>query len=386
MDLNSNLEPTSSSGESTNGMQGITTSTQLSLSQTNLSPFIEILRERMRSSYAPTSETNPPPEENSQREQTQPELNSDTNQPSTNNPAQSTIFEIQNLFYWLAGNGKFLLLLILYCFSSHAIGISSFLWFTGFYLYTRQIVMKQEYLKGDRDFSVLLTVFVLISFNLLIAFWLLFGNNDSIHYFLFHYKIQESMSMSISMSMPMSLGKVLWMVSVYDTLLALALLAFKSILLSFLGLIKTSLFIQLRQGYYSLEGVVHLYRFLLPIPLWLAFFLDHSNTSIILASFYIYFKLTSLWTKMKQVFSLMKGCLFRRRFGVYATVEQQLENENNCPICQDSFKNAIVLPCNHIFCEECVVIWLEKENTCPICRFVIQQAGQRLEEEYIRFF
>lgn len=44
----------------------------------------------------------------------------------------------------------------------------------------------------------------------------------------------------------------------------------------------------------------------------------------------------------------------------------------SCPICSEDFAvegEVLALPCNHIFCEACVVPWLDMKKTCPICRF-----------------
>lgn len=53
---------------------------------------------------------------------------------------------------------------------------------------------------------------------------------------------------------------------------------------------------------------------------------------------------------------------------------QEIESEE-CSICKDSFKNPISLPCDHIFCDECISEWFEKENTCPLCRSKNPNAG-----------
>ena len=39
-----------------------------------------------------------------------------------------------------------------------------------------------------------------------------------------------------------------------------------------------------------------------------------------------------------------------------------------CPICHDNLKDATMLHCKHIFCEECVATWFDRERTCPMCR------------------
>ena len=46
--------------------------------------------------------------------------------------------------------------------------------------------------------------------------------------------------------------------------------------------------------------------------------------------------------------------------------------KRNCIICLEDFKNgdkAIILPCIHIFHNECIKNWLKTQNTCPICKF-----------------
>ena len=47
--------------------------------------------------------------------------------------------------------------------------------------------------------------------------------------------------------------------------------------------------------------------------------------------------------------------------------------EKCCAVCLDSFKNPLLLPCNHVFCTSCLISWMQhNHNTCPECRSTIE--------------
>ena len=57
--------------------------------------------------------------------------------------------------------------------------------------------------------------------------------------------------------------------------------------------------------------------------------------------------------------------------------ENEIKPDDICPICLDNLNNvhlknnnnkSIKLLCNHIFCYNCIKIWLNKNITCPICK------------------
>ncbi|CZT25485.1 uncharacterized protein RCC_11217 [Ramularia collo-cygni] len=51
-----------------------------------------------------------------------------------------------------------------------------------------------------------------------------------------------------------------------------------------------------------------------------------------------------------------------------------------CSICwDDPAQTPIRLPCKHIFCKECLVLWFEKSDNCPMCH-----GGGRVFEPYHR--
>ncbi|KAB0362857.1 hypothetical protein FD754_007013, partial [Muntiacus muntjak] len=59
-----------------------------------------------------------------------------------------------------------------------------------------------------------------------------------------------------------------------------------------------------------------------------------------------------------------------KNYGVRATGQQCTEAGDICAICQAEFREPLVLMCQHVFCEECLCLWLDRERTCPLCRSV----------------
>ncbi|XP_041806644.1 nuclear factor 7, brain-like [Chelmon rostratus] len=47
-------------------------------------------------------------------------------------------------------------------------------------------------------------------------------------------------------------------------------------------------------------------------------------------------------------------------------------SELSCPVCQDTFKDPVLLPCSHSFCNACVLKWWGTKQTleCPLCKTV----------------
>lgn len=47
---------------------------------------------------------------------------------------------------------------------------------------------------------------------------------------------------------------------------------------------------------------------------------------------------------------------------------------HECPVCCESFDigaQLVVLPCQHVYHELCIVPWLQRTHTCPLCRFAL---------------
>ncbi|KAK2861640.1 hypothetical protein Q5P01_001173 [Channa striata] len=51
------------------------------------------------------------------------------------------------------------------------------------------------------------------------------------------------------------------------------------------------------------------------------------------------------------------------------------ENDLTCSVCQDIFKDPVLLTCSHSFCKNCVQTWWRRKQTneCPVCKTVSQK-------------
>ncbi|KZV84430.1 hypothetical protein EXIGLDRAFT_776552 [Exidia glandulosa HHB12029] len=45
------------------------------------------------------------------------------------------------------------------------------------------------------------------------------------------------------------------------------------------------------------------------------------------------------------------------------------EDRRSCILCKCEFNHGLITPCAHVFCEECITLWLKKgSKACPVCR------------------
>ena len=49
--------------------------------------------------------------------------------------------------------------------------------------------------------------------------------------------------------------------------------------------------------------------------------------------------------------------------------------DKNCSICYENLKSPILLPCTHVFCGGCLLVWMRNGNNCPECRAPIESRG-----------
>lgn len=54
-------------------------------------------------------------------------------------------------------------------------------------------------------------------------------------------------------------------------------------------------------------------------------------------------------------------------------IEDLIQSELKCAICQEVLINTINLNCSHVFCECCISEWLRNSHHCPVCRVTVGQ-------------
>lgn len=159
-----------------------------------------------------------------------------------------------------------------------------------------------------------------------------------------------------------------------------------------------------------IERSSHLYRALAAVPPWIHYLLNSQSSESSSIFFYdtlvgvclcgIYLtckayraiKLVRKWklsvskllqstvrSNHRHFHSLLECNIFFfffliiQRYGAHPSNEQLQNAGSMCPICHDGYRKPIFLSCKHIFCEDCLSMWLDRERTCPMCRSTVAE-------------
>eukprot|EP00904_Undaria_pinnatifida_P000711 jgi/Undpi1/10640/HiC_scaffold_29.g13090.m1 len=130
---------------------------------------------------------------------------------------------------------------------------------------------------------------------------------------------------------------------------------------------RTGVLLSRRRVYAMVEMTFMLYRSLLPVPAWLEFYGRHSEYFPV-----IYLVLKGMEASFRTDRLVRAACYVCRGDldrGKFASPEEVAEaGSPDCSICYDRMEHPLLLPCQHLFCGECVAEWLDRERTCPLCR------------------
>merc|ERR1719510_2665553 len=53
---------------------------------------------------------------------------------------------------------------------------------------------------------------------------------------------------------------------------------------------------------------------------------------------------------------------------IIENLQELLERQLQCAICNEVYINTVAVKCGHMFCEACMSTWMETKKSCPLCR------------------
>ncbi|KAF7701105.1 E3 ubiquitin-protein ligase RNFT1 isoform X1 [Silurus meridionalis] len=278
----------------------------------------------------------------------------------------SSIAELRYLFCWVQKSFPFIIIICSKLILQHALGMAVGLGLFITFLYANKNIQGQVFLQDRRS---KLQCLWLLSF--LMASSLLFYytfKTDSLYYCLILMNPHVE---------PMDFWDVLWIVGVTSFIVKFLIMGLKCLVL----LLPACVMVYRRRGqwYMFIEELGQFYQVIAPVPPWFYYLLRSQKVEssvgvtldILLALFYIILKLLELFTHVGSLQTTVQMFLSYEVNGAPATQSQCSGAGDLCLICQSKFKQPRVLLCQHIFCEDCMVVWFNQEKTCPLCRTTI---------------
>ncbi|XP_034790485.1 E3 ubiquitin-protein ligase RNFT2 isoform X4 [Pan paniscus] len=258
-------------------------------------------------------------------------------QPGTPAPALS---ELKAVICWLQKGLPFILILLAKLCFQHKLGIAVCIGMASTFAYANSTLREQVSLKEKRSVLVILWILAFLAGNTL--------------YVLYTFSSQQLYNSLIFLKPnleTLDFFDLLWIVGIADFVLKYITIALKCLIVA---LPKIILAVKSKGKFYLvIEELSQLFRSLVPIQLWYKYIMgDDSSNSYFLGGVLI------------VLYSLCKN------YGVRATGQQCTEAGDICAICQAEFREPLILLCQHVFCEECLCLWLDRERTCPLCRSV----------------
>jgi len=182
-----------------------------------------------------------------------------------------------------------------------------------------------------------------------------------------------------------SFSELFWIVGVNDFILKFVAVIFKIVIVMLPGN-----FLPYRKRgncFLFIEMSSQMHRSLVPIQVWLTYLLEGglpgANSEKRIPSKVIGVILTAMYMVIKGKL-IMKDAMAWKiaasrfwqniQYGMNPTIEDLKTCGGICPICHDNLKDATMLHCKHIFCEECVATWFDRERTCPMCRAQVSKS------------
>ncbi|CAG0915677.1 unnamed protein product [Notodromas monacha] len=129
--------------------------------------------------------------------------------------------------------------------------------------------------------------------------------------------------------------------------------------------------------FFLTEMASQTYRAMIPSSVWF-YFLGGGCVSMswlcfdgFLAFLYAIYKLNFVYKRVKELRQGLIVFLYRAQ-GAAPTAQDLEEANHMCPICHDSFQRPAKMECGHVFCDDCIELWMDRENNCPMCRAALR--------------
>ncbi|KAH9503948.1 RING finger and transmembrane domain-containing protein 2 [Bulinus truncatus] len=274
--------------------------------------------------------------------------------------------ELTMLTKWVAESGIFILLLFLHFLYDHRLGLLVFLCLGGTFYYTNMklvhAIHQSAVREQNRSWLGLVNLMWLCGFLMLNIVILFYVFSDQ--------ELWRLLYFSMAVVPDISVWTLLWCVVLTDYIIKFLTVITKSVLAMLQPCCKN--YRKRGKHYLLIESISQLYRQVVTIVPWWYYLSDNTRTSVwfafITEAVYLGFKGWSVWGSVLFLYSAFQRFQSNTSFGMKPSSSDMLEKGNQCPICQDTVNDPIMLPCKHIFCEQCVSIWFDREKTCPMCR------------------
>jgi hypothetical protein len=274
---------------------------------------------------------------------------------------------LESLRPFLEGVGNalpFLMLLLVQFFSQHVLGILALVWFS-LVLHRINETLKAAVAQPTSAHPPTLLVRIgILACNVLLAEFLF--ASDEVWRCWWRIPLPP-------VGQALTLPAALWLIVHNQYLLVFTFCAIKTVFIC--SVCSTWNERRIKECLGFIESICCVWLQLLPVLVWSKYLHDERIGGSVQPFVIIYFsiKLRMCRQHFIRVRSAFTAAVARRcPFGRYMNPSECADRE--CAICLEGLNVPLKLPCDHIFCEVCLMTWVQREATCPCCRAVVPGA------------
>jgi hypothetical protein len=258
----------------------------------------------------------------------------------------------------------FLSILLVHFFSFHLLGILSIIWFSMLLHRMNATLQAASAQPASVRTGMLLVRMSIFGFNVLLAEVLL--ASDGVWRCWWRIPLP-------TIGPALTLPNLLWLVVHNQYLLVFSFVAVKTAFFCSVSSVWSER--RIKESLGLIESICAAWLQLLPAILWMQYLYDDRFVGSVQPFVIVYatIKLRACRTHFQRLRSAFTAAVLRKcPFGQYVQASECADRE--CAICLDSLNVPLKLPCEHIFCESCLMTWVQREATCPCCRAVVPGA------------